>query len=56
MRAFAERNFDLVFGVGFAQGPIMQKVATDYPDVNFAIIDGVILPSLIDTATRSMSL
>ncbi|KXK07137.1 MAG: nucleoside-binding protein [Acidobacteria bacterium OLB17] len=42
MRAFAERNFDLVFGVGFAQGPIMQKVATDYPNVNFAIVDGVI--------------
>src|SRR5438309_5289410 len=27
MRAFAERDFDLVIGVGFAQGPIMQKVA-----------------------------
>src|ERR1041385_1032515 len=24
MRAFAERNYDLVIGVGFAQGPIMQ--------------------------------
>ena len=24
MRAFAEKNFDLIFGVGFAQGPIMQ--------------------------------
>ncbi|QYO65718.1 BMP family protein [Leptolyngbya sp. 7M] len=42
MRAFAERNFDLVIGVGFAQGPIMQKVAMDYPDIKFAIIDGVI--------------
>lgn len=42
MRAFAERGFDLVIGVGFAQGPIMQKVATDYPDIKFAIIDGVI--------------
>lgn len=42
MRAFAERNFDLVIGVGFAQGPIMQKVATDYPNAKFAIIDGVI--------------
>ncbi len=43
MRAFAEKNFDLVIGVGFAQGPIMQKVANDYPNVNFAIVDGVIL-------------
>ncbi len=42
MRAFAERDFDLVVGVGFAQGPIMQKVANDYPDIKFAIIDGVI--------------
>ncbi|MBX3245084.1 MAG: BMP family ABC transporter substrate-binding protein [Acidobacteria bacterium] len=42
MRAFAERNFDLVIGVGFAQGPIMQKVADDYPNVKFAIVDGVI--------------
>ncbi|MEO8648201.1 MAG: BMP family ABC transporter substrate-binding protein [Acidobacteriota bacterium] len=42
MRAFAEKNFDLIIGVGFAQGPIMQKVATDYPDIKFAIVDGVI--------------
>ncbi len=43
MRAFAERNFDLIIGVGFAQGPIMQKVATDFPNIKFAIVDGVIL-------------
>jgi basic membrane protein A len=43
MRAFAERNFDLVIGVGFAQSPIMQKVAADYPKINFAIVDGVIV-------------
>jgi basic membrane protein A and related proteins len=42
MRAFAERGYDLVIGIGFAQGPIMQKVATDYPNIHFAIIDGVI--------------
>ncbi len=42
MRAFAERNFDLIIGVGFAQGPIMQKVADDYPNIKFAIVDGVI--------------
>ena len=42
MRAFAEKNFDLIVGVGFAQGPIMQRVATDYPNIKFAIIDGVI--------------
>jgi basic membrane protein A len=43
MRTFAERNYDLVIGVGFAQAPIMQMVAREYPHVNFAIIDGVIL-------------
>ena len=43
MRAFAEKNFDLIIGVGFAQGPIMQKVAEDYPNIKFAIVDGVIL-------------
>lgn len=42
MRAFAERGYDLIIGVGFAQAPIMQRVAEDYPNLNFAIIDGVI--------------
>lgn len=43
MRAFAEENFDLIIGIGFAQGPIMARVAKDYPNIKFAIIDGVIL-------------
>jgi len=43
MRAFAEKSFDLIIGVGFAQGPIMQKVASDYPNIKFAIVDGVIV-------------
>ncbi|HUF04893.1 MAG TPA: BMP family ABC transporter substrate-binding protein [Aridibacter sp.] len=42
IRAFAEKGFDLIIGVGFAQGPIMQRVAEDYPDIRFAIVDGVI--------------
>ncbi|GAC1401040.1 MAG: BMP family ABC transporter substrate-binding protein [Pyrinomonadaceae bacterium] len=47
MRAFAERNYDLIIGVGFAQAPIMEQVAKDYPNLNFAIIDGVIdLPNV----------
>jgi basic membrane protein A len=37
MRAFAEKNFDLIIGVGFAQGPIMQKVAEDYPNINLRL-------------------
>ena len=47
MRAFAERGYDLIVGVGFAQMPIMEQVARDYPDLKFAIIDGVIdLPNV----------
>lgn len=42
MRAFAEKDFDLIIGIGFAQGPIMQKVAANYPNIKFAIVDGVI--------------
>jgi basic membrane protein A len=41
MRAFAERGYDIIIGVGFAQTPIMEQVAKDYPKINFAIIDGV---------------
>ncbi len=41
MRAFAERNYDLIIGVGFAQTPIMESVAKDYPNIRFAIVDGV---------------
>src|SRR5437879_1851294 len=41
MRAFAERGYDLIIGVGFAQAPIMEVVAKDYPNLHFAIIDGV---------------
>ena len=43
MRAFAEKNFDLIIGVGFAQSPIMASVAKDYPNIKFAIVDGVIM-------------
>ena len=47
IRAFAERNYDLVIGVGFEQMPVVERVAKDYPNVNFVIIDGVIdLPNV----------
>src|SRR5687768_10912938 len=41
MRAFAEVHYDLVIGVGFAQTPIIEAVARDYPRTSFAIVDGV---------------
>ncbi|MET0646258.1 MAG: BMP family ABC transporter substrate-binding protein [Pyrinomonadaceae bacterium] len=40
IRAFAERGYDLIIGVGFAQAPILELVAKDYPNINFAIVDG----------------
>lgn len=47
LRAFAELKYDLVIAVGFAQSPIIEQVAKDYPNVNFAIIDGfVLLPNV----------
>src|SRR2546426_693413 len=42
LRAFAERDYDLIIGVGFAQAPIMQAVARDYPNIHFAIVDGAV--------------
>jgi basic membrane protein A and related proteins len=41
MRAFAEVGYDLVIGIGFAQAPIVDAVARDYPKIHFAIVDGV---------------
>jgi len=40
MRAFAERGYDLIIGIGFAQTPIVELVAKDYPNIRFAIVDG----------------
>ena len=41
VRAFAERRFDLIVGIGFAQAPILESVAKDYPHIRFAIVDGI---------------
>src|SRR5499427_6832877 len=40
-RAFAQYGYNLVIGVGFAQGPILKEVAKDYPRLNFVLIDSV---------------
>jgi basic membrane protein A and related proteins len=53
IRAFAERNYDLVIGVGFEQMPVVERVAKDYPNVNFVIIDGEIkLPNVTSLLFR----
>lgn len=41
-RAFAEDGYDLIIGVGFLQESALEEVAQDYPQINFAIVDGVV--------------
>ncbi|HUJ09482.1 MAG TPA: BMP family ABC transporter substrate-binding protein [Verrucomicrobiae bacterium] len=39
MRFFAEKDFDLIIGIGFAQKEALQKVAALFPQRHFAIVD-----------------
>jgi len=39
LRAFAQREFDLIIGVGFAQKEAIKKVAAQFPNRHFAIVD-----------------
>ncbi len=42
MRALAEDGYQLIYGVGFLFSDAMAKVAADFPDVHFGLIDGYI--------------
>ena len=47
MRNMARRGSDPIIGVGFAQAPAVEKVAGEFPDLRFAIIDMVVdLPNV----------
>ena len=47
LRRMAQRGANPVLGVGFAQGPAMEKVAKEFPDTRFTIIDSVVdLPNV----------
>jgi len=39
LRAFAQRDFDLIIGIGFAQKEAITKVAAQFPQRHFAIVD-----------------
>lgn len=39
LRAFAQRDFDLIIGIGFAQKEAIKKVAGQFPQKHFAIVD-----------------
>jgi basic membrane protein A len=40
LRAFAQKNFDLIIAVGVSQTDAMKKVAPQFPNQHFAIVDG----------------
>jgi len=40
LRRLAERGFDLIIGVGFLFADSIDKVAADFPQTHFAIVDG----------------
>ena len=40
VEALADEGFDLIIGVGFAFSEGIAGIAADYPDQNFAIVDG----------------
>lgn len=39
LRAFAQRDFDLIIGIGFAQKEPIKKVSAQFPRKHFAIVD-----------------
>ncbi len=47
LRTFAQKGYDPVLAVGFAQADALSKVAKEFPKVHFAIIDAVVdLPNV----------
>ena len=47
LRKLAQRGSDIVIAVGFAQAPALQKVASEFPNTKFSIIDMVVdLPNV----------
>ncbi|WP_199520162.1 BMP family lipoprotein [Fulvimarina endophytica] len=42
LRNFARRGFDPVIGIGFSQAQAIEKVADEYPDTHFVIVDAVV--------------
>lgn len=47
LRGFAQRDFDLIIGIGFAQKEPIARVAAQFPRVHFAIVDAQVdLPNV----------
>jgi len=47
LRAFAQNNFDLIIGIGFAQKDALARVAARFPQRKFAIVDAEVKASNI---------
>ncbi len=46
-RSFASKGFDLIIGIGFAQADAVKKIASQFPDRKFALVDGeVVAPNV----------
>ncbi|MEK6580560.1 MAG: BMP family ABC transporter substrate-binding protein [Bdellovibrionota bacterium] len=39
LRAFAQKDFELIIGIGFAQMDAVKKVSSQFPDKHFVIVD-----------------
>jgi basic membrane protein A len=47
MRSFAQKKYDLILGIGFAMSDSVKKVAAQFPEVKFALVDAeVSLPNV----------
>jgi basic membrane protein A len=43
MRSFSQKKFDLIIGIGVAQMDAIKKVASEFPEVHFAIVDATVV-------------
>lgn len=47
LRSFAQHDFDLIIGIGFAQKEAIKKIAAQFPQKHFAIVDAQVdLPNV----------
>ncbi len=47
LRAFAKKDFDIIIAVGFAQAEALKKIAPQFPNKKFALVDSIVeLPNV----------
>ena len=55
LRNFARRGHNPIVAIGFSQARRVEKVAKEFPDTKFAIVDMVVdLPNVRSSSSRSM--